>query len=88
MASEAQRLRELAERYLRLSREALPDDVARHMRTLAAEYLAKAQALERAADRQQQQVGNVVPLPPPPEPSHGAAQQQQQAQPKKADDSE
>ena len=83
MTSEAQRLREQAARCLRLANNrTLPDDVIRQMRALAAEYLQKAQALEKAAD-QQQQVGH-----PPPEPSHGAAQQQQQIQSEKPDGDE
>jgi hypothetical protein len=89
MASEAQRLREQAERCLRLANAQTRNDVIRNLRALAADYLEAAQALERAEDnpqqQQQQQVGNIVP---PPQPSHGVAQQQQQAQPKKPDDPE
>ena len=90
MASEAQRLREQAERCLRLANAQTRNDVIRNLRALAADYLEAAQALERAEDNPQrqcwqQQVGNIVP---PPQPSHGVAQQQQQPQPKKPDDPE
>lgn len=77
---EAGRLRAQAARCLRLSKEALAERVQSALRDMAAECLEKAQALERAVDQQQQQVGNVVPLP---EPSHGVTQQQQQIQPDK-----
>jgi hypothetical protein len=86
MTSEAQRLREQAARCLRLANNrTLPDDVIRQMRALAAEYLQKAQALEKAADQQPQRIGHLIP---PPEPSHGAAQQQQQIQSEKPDGDE
>ena len=86
MTSEAQRLREQAARCLRLAKNrTLPDDVIRQMRALAADYLERAQAVEKAADRQQQQAGHLIP---PPEPSHGAAQQQQQIQSEKPDGDE
>jgi|HubBroStandDraft_1064217.scaffolds.fasta_scaffold411249_1 hypothetical protein len=84
MTSEAQRLREQAERCLRLAKGTSSDGMRQRLRDVAAEYLEEAEALERTTD-QHQQVGNVVPAP---EPSHGAAQQQQQVQPKKADDPE
>jgi len=86
MTSEAQRLREQAARCLRLAQGAVANDVRQQLRSLAAESLEKAQALERGAGQQRQQVGNMPP--PAPAPSHGVAQQQQQAQPKKADETE
>jgi hypothetical protein len=85
LANEADRLRAQAARCLRLSTGAVPDDVKARLRALAAESLEKAHALERAADqqRQQQQVGNVVPLP---EPAYDSVQQQQQQQVQPKDD--
>jgi hypothetical protein len=61
MTSEALTLRAQAARCLRLANGGLSDEVSGQLRAMAAEYLEKAQALERAEDhsQQQQQIGNV-----------------------------
>jgi hypothetical protein len=69
--SEAQRLRDEVARCLRLANEMLQDEVSLQLRALAADYLGKAEALERG--EQQQQVGDM--LRPTAEPTHGVAPQ-------------
>ena len=79
---ESEHLRAQAARCLRLAKGALASDAAQTMHKLAADYLALAQAVEKAAaSGQQQQHGN-QPLPPQREHGQQPALQQQQIQPK------
>jgi hypothetical protein len=76
--TEAERLREQAERYLRLARSTADREVAEKLIALAAGYLDSAHTLERLAAAQAV----------PPTTSGQPAQQQQQIQPKPDEDTD
>ena len=79
--TESERLRAQAERCFRLAKGSTAPDVAQSMYKLASDYLALAQAVERAeASGQRQQRGNQLPVSPVR--GQQPALQQQQAQPK------
>ena len=74
--TEAERLRDQAERCLRLARGASDKTITERLSELAAEYLVRAQALESPP-------GPQVPIPPAQDqPMQQQQQQQQQIQPK------
>jgi hypothetical protein len=81
--TEAERLREQAERCLRLAARTIASDLTEALQKLAADYLAQARALERADSGQRQQRENE---PPPPSPSSGSDHQPEQIQPDKEED--
>jgi hypothetical protein len=74
VSDEANRLREQAERCLRLARASTDKTMLERLTELAAEYLEQAQALEGAPPGSQ--------VPGPPAPQDQPMQQQQQVQPK------
>jgi hypothetical protein len=80
VSDEANRLREQAERCLRLARASTDKTVIERLTELAAEYLEQAQVLEGAPP------GPQVPGPAPPQDQ--PTQQQQQVQPKDDDKKE
>jgi hypothetical protein len=75
--TEAERLREQAERCLRLAKATTDRELAENLTTLAAEYLDSAQTLERLAAAQS---------PPPVNAGQRPVQQQQQTQREPGDD--
>jgi hypothetical protein len=54
MTTESERLRERAARCLRLASGGIQNDMNHQLWDLAADYLERAQAVERAAEKQQQ----------------------------------
>jgi hypothetical protein len=77
--AEAQRLREQAERCLRLAKGVIPRDVAESLHKLGMDYLAQARAIDRGSGQQQQPWNR--PLPPPAQQGRQPALQQEQVQP-------